>query len=153
MLTKTKRIGIMYYTSTWWRNKHRIAWLQFITVKSIEPPEPATVPQPITHFFSCKPTWTHFSHKKYTQKLPAFTILKILQGGMCRSRHPNSTLFQPSCILEMSDLTLKLQCSVYANTFPWQPPSQDDSGNIDIKIHSITHSNSFALGLTLAEDC
>ncbi len=67
MLTKTKRIGIMYYTSTWWRNKHRIAWLQFITVKSIEPPEPATVPQPITHFFSCKPTWTHFSHKKYTQ--------------------------------------------------------------------------------------
>lgn len=91
--------------------------LQFTTVKSIEPPEPTIVLQPITHFFSCKPTWTNFSHKKYTQKLPAF-ILKILQGGMCCSRHPNSTLFQPSCILEMSDLTLKLKSSVYANTLP-----------------------------------
>jgi len=143
----------MYSASTCWRNKHGFAlklletWLQFITAKSVEPPEPATVPPSITHFYCYKPNWTHFSHTKYTQKLPAFTILKILQAGMCCSRHPNSTLFQPSCILEMSDLTLKRQRSVYANTFPWQPRSRDDTGNIDMKIYSITHSNSFTFGL------
>lgn len=124
-------------------------WLQFITAKSTEPPELATVPLQITNFYSHKPTWTHFAHKKRTQKLPAFTILKILQAGMCRSRHPNSTVFQPSCILEMSDLMLKIQRSVYANTWPWQRASQDDS---DMKILLITRGSSFAFGWTLIED-
>lgn len=61
-----------------------------------------------------KITKKHFLLKVYSDAPGLRYSGRIAQAGMYCSRHPNSAVFLPSCILEMSDFILRQQHSVYA---------------------------------------